>query len=52
MNTDHLRIWKVAAPGTKTRPGKVLQARLTKDEADQMAEQLRKEGADVTVYRA
>ena len=37
MNTDHLLIWKVASPGTRTRPGKVIAARLSKVQADEMA---------------
>lgn len=47
MTTDHLLIWKVAAPGTRTRPGKVIAARLSKVQAEEMADTLRKDGAEV-----
>lgn len=52
MNTDHLLIWKVASPGTRTRPGKVLAARLSKVQAEEMRDTLRKDGVEVVVYRA
>lgn len=52
MNTDHLLIWKVASPSTRARPGKVIAARLSKVQADEMADTLRKDGVECVVYRA
>lgn len=52
VNCDSLLIWKVASPGTRTRPGKVIAARLSKVQAEEMADTLRKDGVDVVVYRA
>lgn len=44
--------WKVAHPGTSTRPGKVIAARLTRVQADQEAERLRNAGTPCEVVRA
>lgn len=44
-------IWRVSAPGTKTRPGKVIAARLTNAQATEMAEQLRADGVSCEVNR-
>ena len=52
MKTDHLLIWKVASPGTRKRPGKVIAARLSKVQAEEMRDTLRKDGVDVVVCRA
>jgi hypothetical protein len=47
----HATIWRVSAPGTKTRPGKVIAARMNHAQATEMAEQLRKDGVECTVNR-
>lgn len=52
MNCDSLAIWKVAAPGTRTRPGKVIAARLTRSQAEEMRDQLRRDGVPCEVVRA
>ena len=59
MNTDHLLIWKVAhppdptpAPKGKIRMGRPIAARLSKVQAEEMRDTLRKDGVDVVVYRA
>ena len=46
-------IWKVVVPSTKrSRPGKVLAARLTRAQAAEMAALLRKDGVACEVGRA
>lgn len=45
------RIWRVSAPGTKTRPGKVIEARMTHAEATTMADTLRQDGVECVVNR-
>lgn len=45
------RIWRVSAPGTTTRPGPVLAARMTNNEANEMADQLRRDGVECVVNR-
>ena len=52
MNCDALTIWKVALPGTRTRPGKVLACRLTRPQAEEMRDTLRRDGVQCEVVRA
>lgn len=50
---EHATIWKVVVPSTKrSRPGKVLAARLTRVQAAEVAELLRKDGVACEVGRA
>lgn len=49
---DYLRIWAVTPPiKDKRRPPTAIASRLTREEAEAMAEQLQADGIDCTVAR-
>ena len=50
---ENATIWRVVVPSTnRTRPGRVLAARLTRIQAAEMVELLRKDGVKCEIGRA